>query len=634
MLSFTTTAEIDRGGRPSSCGSPRCWAASEATWTAPSSTRARAKSRAGRPRRRHPGRAPRDRAHRRAARARAGARGRARRAAIGRLRRRWREQLGALPDQADDARADDWGRALALDPDELTARVGLAALARTAGDHAAAIGHLRVALGAGLAGDARAHAELALARSLAATGAEAHVVDEALARAAAGTGPDAALAQAERAERALRAEPDAAAGRLDRAIGQLIEAAEAAFADDGAPLRERAAALAMQRGALLDARGDRDAAVDDYRRAHTLAAAAAPAVARDAARTLLARDAASAASERRWIDAVLATRPEPDERAELLLRRARLRLAEPGDHLDLGATIADVHEAASLATSPGQQRAAYEFEAELLARAGDRRGRAQVLSARAALPATAAERAAAEGAAAEAWLDAGDAATALPHGSRAVSALDATVAPAVRRQLLATLGEAAWRQRSFGEVVLAYVALLADEHAPTDVARARMTFRLASAMERTGDRRGALATLRPLAGEPLEGELRGQVLRLLAELTEAEGDPVAAAAALEALAADPPDGADETAPVPARADAWYRAGELHRRRGDGAAAVRCLEAALKLVEHHLPALDALEQLHRETGDLERVAVILGRKIAATTRQPSRQKALLARLGAL
>src|SRR6202012_3398330 len=44
--------------------------------------------------------------------------------------------------------------------------------------------------------------------------------------------------------------------------------------------------------------------------------------------------------------------------------------------------------------------------------------------------------------------------------------------------------------------------------------------------------------------------------------------------------------------------------------------------------------DALEAQWRERGDLERVSVILGRKVAATARHPQRQKPLLSRLGDL
>ena len=78
----------------------------------------------------------------------------------------------------------------------------------------------------------------------------------------------------------------------------------------------------------------------------------------------------------------------------------------------------------------------------------------------------------------------------------------------------------------------------------------------------------------------------------------------------------------------------YRAGELFRRSDRPDDAVRCLESALRISDTHLPALDALEQVWRERGDLERVSVILGRKVAATARHPHRQKPLLSRLGDL
>ena len=78
----------------------------------------------------------------------------------------------------------------------------------------------------------------------------------------------------------------------------------------------------------------------------------------------------------------------------------------------------------------------------------------------------------------------------------------------------------------------------------------------------------------------------------------------------------------------------YRAGEMFRRADRDDDAIRCLEGALRLSDTHLPALDTLELHWREHGDLERVSVILGRKVAATARHPARQKPLLSRLGDL
>src|SRR6185503_19339894 len=194
--------------------------------------------------------------------------------------------------------------------------------------------------------------------------------------------------------------------------------------------------------------------------------------------------------------------------------------------------------------------------------------------------------------------------------------------------------------------------------------QATFRYRLAVAADRAGDQSIALAALRPLIDDPsttrdASPELRGQALRLFADLAERAGDLIAAATALESFAAigeaesrgssgaesRGSSGENESrgsgraliggdASVTARADAVYRAGELFRRADRGDDAIRCLEAALRISDAHMPALDALEAAWRERRDLERVAVILGRKVAATARHPGRQKPLLSRLGDL
>src|SRR5262249_38105225 len=244
-------------------------------------------------------------------------------------------------------------------------------------------------------------------------------------------------------------------------------------------------------------------------------------------------------------------------------------------------------------------------------------------------------------AAAAAWLAADEPAAALPHGARAHASLGdgPEVPPALRREVLVTLGEAAWRQRAWPDVIRAYRGLVDDPGAEgprTGTFRCRR----AVAAARTGAPGLAIATLRPLVDpESARGtspEVRGNALRLYADLAERAGDLASAAAALESFASL----SVETS-ASARADAMYRAGELYRRaqladpksnRRDDA--IRRREAALRISDTHLPALDALELAWRERGDLERVSVILGRKVAATTRHPARQKPLLSRLGDL
>src|SRR5439155_1343209 len=71
-------------------------------------------------------------------------------------------------------------------------------------------------------------------------------------------------------------------------------------------------------------------------------------------------------------------------------------------------------------------------------------------------------------AAAAAWLAADEPAAALPHGARAHASLSAADVPAaLRREVLVTLGEAAWRQRAWPDVVRAYRSLLEEPGAET-----------------------------------------------------------------------------------------------------------------------------------------------------------------------
>jgi len=571
-----------------------------------------------------------------------------------------------------------WRRALTFDALQADAIAGLARASATRGDHAAAADLFERLRGLGLAQHEAARYELELARSLVAL----DRVDEArssLRRATTAGGETAAEAHAVLAEIAEATDDrDHAVAELDTAIAGLVGLAEDDDVDDidddavllppgakvitvGVPLPDRttrsgrlfarAAQLAVSRAAMLDRGGHAAQANADWQRAHQLAQAHAPDIARDAARTLLDRAAVGgddAIAERRWIDALLATRPPPAERASLLVRRAEVRRKERTP--DLAAALADLHEAVAaldqLADPDPEiiatRRSAYRLEAELLASSGDQRARAQALAALAKLAERAAERVEVETAAAAAWLAADEPAAALPHGARAHAELasDHPDIPArLRQEVLVTLGEAAWRQRSWPDVIRAYKGLLEADHDPARNGMYR--YRLAVAADRTGDPMLAIATLRPIAARDADEhlanattpELRGLSLRLFADLAERAGDLVNAAAALESFATLAVDSS-----ASARADAMYRAGELFRRSSADAQhnddAIRCLEAALRISDTHTPALDALELAWRERGDIERVSVILGRKVAATARHPQRQKPLLSRLGDL
>ncbi|HTJ47045.1 MAG TPA: hypothetical protein VL463_33315, partial [Kofleriaceae bacterium] len=532
-----------------------------------------------------------------------------------------RAELYETHERIGDADAD-WSRALLADPHAPEGLRGAASSAARRGDHRLAAELWQRLAQAGVPAAEAARAELERGRALAALG-DDHGALAALAHAAAGKSEVAADAHALIAEIRERVEGAAAAAEsLDLAIAAQVAAAEDATAigDDGERMLSRAAQLASLRAQLLDRSGD-PRALDGWARAHELAATRAPEVARDAARALLDRDPDN---ERRWLDAVLDAAPAHDERAQLLVRRARRRLTDGESE---GAALADVDAALASEAGGEVKKDALDLKASLHAAAGDVRRRAVALAARADLAGTADERAAADAEAAQAWLAADEPAAALPHGTRAAAQLEMTEPPQdLRRRVLETLGEAAWRQRAWGEVVRAYSQLAREPVAA-------FALRLAVAADKLGDGDAAIDALERLVAMPdAPRELIGQARRMLADLYERADEPDRAAAALEAMALDDSELAGAT--VATRAEALYRAGELYRRLEQPDAAVRCLESALQLVDDYLPALDSLEQIARDRGDLERVATILGRKIAATARQPSRQKALCTRLAQL
>src|SRR6185312_3291843 len=110
------------------------------------------------------------------------------------------------------------------------------------------------------------------------------------------------------------------------------------------------------------------------------------------------------------------------------------------------------------------------------------------------------ERAIVETAAAGAWLAADEPATALPHAARALGELAGDASPHVRRDVLITLGEAAWRQRAWPDVIAAYGALV-DAPEADDPHAGMHRYRLAVAAERAGDLDRAMTVLRPFADD-------------------------------------------------------------------------------------------------------------------------------------
>jgi tetratricopeptide (TPR) repeat protein len=166
------------------------------------------------------------------------------------------------------------------------------------------------------------------------------------------------------------------------------------------------------------------------------------------------------------------------------------------------------------------------------------------------------------------------------------------------------------------------------DEAPRGPERAVVAHKLAAACERASDEEGAVAALRVCIENAGPGPLVGMAWRRLVELYARRGDPHAAARALISSADDTRTGASE----PERAAALVAAAEILRKRlalpGD---AGMLLERAIALDPTSLEALEALEGLTTETGDFQRLADVLERKLEVAARGPVEQQEIISRL---
>jgi tetratricopeptide (TPR) repeat protein len=166
------------------------------------------------------------------------------------------------------------------------------------------------------------------------------------------------------------------------------------------------------------------------------------------------------------------------------------------------------------------------------------------------------------------------------------------------------------------------------DEAPRGPERAVVAHKLAAACERANDEEGAVAALRVCIENAGPGPLVGMAWRRLVELYARRGDPHAAARALMSSADDTRTGASE----PERAAALVAAAEILRKRlalpGD---AGMLLERAIALDPTSLEALEALEGLTTETGDFQRLADVLERKLVVAARGPVEQQEIISRL---
>jgi Tfp pilus assembly protein PilF len=387
---------------------------------------------------------------------------------------------------------------------------------------------------------------------------------------------------------------------------------------------ERRAELQLERGRLAAAARRETIATEAWEVAHA-AAPGGPAGA-GAARQLAehAREKGDAPGEAHWIDAALAVPASPDgatdgdaegERAALVLRRARL-------HDAAGEWPAARALLEPLVARPNASMEARLLCSDVIGRLGDTAGQARLLQS-AALAATDAERATVLIALVRAHLRAGDAKAALKAAEQAYG-LDPNDGGTKRAYGDAALAAGAW-----DDVVWIYREILESASMSEHAECAR---RLGLGLERQGNPREAMTAFKQAIeaaggrGEPLAAAWRN-----LAELHERLGEYARAADAYARAAVDPRT--DE--PLGPRAQKHVRAAILlGRRLGESARAIAELEAAVEKDPDYLAALDALESMHAEAGDHERVASVLKRKLDVSGAPADKRRAWLARLADL
>src|SRR5499427_6686792 len=166
------------------------------------------------------------------------------------------------------------------------------------------------------------------------------------------------------------------------------------------------------------------------------------------------------------------------------------------------------------------------------------------------------------------------------------------------------------------------------EDAPRGPERALVVAKLAATCERASDEEGAVAALKVCIENAGRGALVATAWRRLVELHARRGDPHAAARALIASADDTRTGASEAE----RAASLVAAAEILRKRlalpGD---AGMLLERAVALDASSIEALESLESLTTETGDFQRLADVLERKLQVGASGPVEQQEILGKL---
>jgi tetratricopeptide (TPR) repeat protein len=199
------------------------------------------------------------------------------------------------------------------------------------------------------------------------------------------------------------------------------------------------------------------------------------------------------------------------------------------------------------------------------------------------------------------------------------------------RQARVGLAEAAYALKRWDEARAALEPLHMVEAGAGLPPRVERAMRLGEIAERQGQAAAAIGFYQAALEAGASGSDGTRAWNALAALYHARGDHEAEARALLAAADDERTSEGDSQ----RATRLVQAADLLRKRaGRVVDSVELYERALKLDPFQLAALDALEAIAEGHGDPAAQAQVLARKVAATARQPHRQKAILGRLATL
>ena len=304
---------------------------------------------------------------------------------------------------------------------------------------------------------------------------------------------------------------------------------------------------------------------------------------------------------------------------------ARIKLAElrSGDG-DLAGARALLEEALRPgALDADDERRAVELQTDVLMRQGDDAAMEAALGRLAQLRDDGAGRARALAAQGAARARLGRLADALESYRAAL-----TLCPADDdAQARAGLGEAAFALKLWDEARAALEPLFSRGVQP----RVERALRLGEIAERQGRAEEAVKFYEAALAAGAHAADAARAHNALIGIFRSRGDWSAEATALLRAADDATTNEADTV----RAGRLVAAADLLRKRGGRRdEAIAGYERALALDPLQLVALDALEALATESGDAERVAQVLSRKVAATAKRPADQRAILGRLAAL